>query len=505
MLSRHGGVPEPGAPPYDFPVTEQLTAEPDTLLAGRYRLQRVVAQRATTTTWRGLDEVLARPVAVKILDHPDAIDGGTAAFLDAAVAAGRLTHPRVASVFDAAEEGGLTYVVAEWVEGRSLADVLREDGALPAARATTVAAQVAETVAYAHSRGVFHLGLDTHNVVVCADGSVKVTDFEIGAAARPSGTVAPDRDLPNELRDTRAAAAVLYACLTARSVSGEEPELARAPYAEGRLCAPRQVRAGVPREVDAVVVRTLLPEVLRRSEPITTPAALVTALAPLPGEGGGAAAPVFPDLVVDRPPNHWLRVGVPSLVVAGVAVAAALLGIAVGTVPPVVSKLPGLGEQPSAQPPGSAAPGTPVAPVKVSDFDPLGDGEENPNEVTLATNGDEADAWHTTIYYNSPNFGNLKPGVGLLVDFGKPTSFDRVVVAFAQPGESLELRAANTAGTDPAAFPVVATAHDVKVPVTLRPAPGTSARYWLVWVTKLVQTSPGKYGAAIAELGFFQA
>ena len=486
-------------------MTEQLSAQPDTLLAGRYRLQRVVAEHPTTTTWRGLDEVLNRPVAVTVLDHPDEIAGGTAAFLDAAVAAGRLTHPRIASVYDAAQEDGLTYVVGEWVEGRVLSELLSADGPLSAPRATTVAAQVAETVVYAHSRGVAHQGLGAHTVVVCSDGAVKVTGFETVAAARPADAPVPDAELPGEERDTRAVAGVLYACLTARSVTGEEPGLARAPYREGRLCAPRAVRAGVPRDVDAVVVRTLLPEVLRKSEPITTPAELVAALTPLPGEGVAATAtpPPWEDHV-ERRPNRWLRLGVPALVVAGVGVAGALLGIAVGTVPPVVSKLPGLGEQQSAQPPESAAPGTRVAPAKVTAFDPLGDGEENPNEVPLAYNGDTTDAWHTTVYYNSPNFGNLKPGVGLLVDFGKPASFDRVVLAFAQPGESVELRASNTAGNDPAAYPVVASAADVKVPVTLRPAAGTSARYWLVWITQLVQTSPGKYEAAIGDMGFFQ-
>lgn len=483
-------------------MTEQLTAAPDTLLAGRYRLQKVAGPGTCTTTWRGLDEVLARPVAVKVLDHPDRVPGGSAAFLDAAVAAGRLTHPRIASVFDAAEEGGLTYVVSEWVEGRPLAAILATDGPLPAPRATTVAAQVAETVAYAHSRGVFHLALDAHNVLVCGDGSVKVTDFEIGAAGRAAGAPAPEQSLPNELRDTRAVAALLYACLTGRSVHGTEPELQRAPYRDGHLCAPRQVRAGVPREVDGVVVRTLLPDLAKKAAPITTAAGLVAELAPLPGEGPHQRT--FDDDLDERPPRRWLRYGVPSLVVAGVAVAGVLLGIAVGTVPPPISKLPGLDQQPSAQPAENARPGTPIAPVAVSDFDPLGDGAENPNEVSLAYNGDTTDAWHTTVYYNTPTFGNLKAGVGLLVDFGKPTAFNRVLVAFAEPGESVEIRAGNQKVNDPAAFPVVASASDVKVPLTVRPQGGTTARYWLVWITKLVPAGEGRYAAAVAELGFYR-
>jgi putative peptidoglycan lipid II flippase len=485
-------------------VSERLEAVPDTLLAGRYRLQRVVAPRECTTTWQGRDEVLARLVAVKILDAPDRLPNGTAGFLDAAVSAGRLTHPRVASVFDAAEEGGLTYVVEEWVEGTALADLLR-DGPLSAPRATTIAAQVAETMAYAHSRGVYHRGLTAHDVIVCADGAVKVTDFEVAAASRPADRPGPDGDLPDDLRDIRAVGAILYACLTARSATGNERGLPAAPRSEhGLLLSPRQVRAGVPREVDAVVIRTLLPELLRKSTPITTAAELVAALAPLPGEGGGTTARTlaFDD---DEPrARPWLRRGVPLAVVAGVGVAGALAGLAVGRVPGQVTKLPGLGNQVSAQPEGNAAPGTPIAPVSVKDFDPQGDGEEMHNEVGLAYNGDLSDAWHTTTYYNSAAFGNLKPGVGLLVDFGKPTSFDRVIVAFAQPGESIELRAADTVTRDIATVPLVASASDVKVPVTLRPAAGTNARYWVVWITRLVQTGDNKFSAGIAELGFFK-
>lgn len=487
-------------------MTQQLTAEPDTLLAGRYRLQRPVAQRDCTTTWRGLDEVLARPVTITILDAPDKVVGGTSGFLDAAVAAGRLTHPRIASVFDAAEEGGLTYVVGEWVEGRTLAETVK-DAPLSAPRATTVAAQVAEAVAYAHSRGVFHLDLDAGDVVVCGDGAVKVRDFEVGAASRRAGAPPPpDAKLPNELRDTRAVAALLYLCLTGRSVNGAEPGLPPAPYREGRLCAPRQVRAGVSREVDSVVVRTLLADVVKRAEPITTPAGLTAALAPLPGEGGGTTTRALPP-EDPRPPRRTfriLRVAIPLTIVSGIGVMALLAGLALGRVEGPRTRLPGLGTQPSAQPQESAPPGTPIKPVAVRDYDPQGDGEENSNEVGLAHNGDTTDAWHTTTYFNSAALGNLKSGVGLVFDFGKPTSFDRVVLAFAEPGESVELRAANAMGNDAAALPVVASANDVKVPVELKPAPGTSARYWLVWVTKLVRTADGKYAAAIAEVAFFK-
>ncbi len=461
-------------------------AAPDPLLGGRYRLLREVAHRPATTLWQGVDEVLARPVAVKVLDDPAK---PAQAFLDAAVAAGRLTHPRIASTYDAATEDGRTYVVSEWVEGTALVTLLR-DGPLPAPRATTIAAQVAETVAYAHSRGVYHLDLDAHNVLIAGTGGVKVTDFELGAIVAGS-----ERD------DTKALGALLYACLTGRSAYGAEPELPLAPVRDGKLLAPRQVRATVPRELDAVVIRTLRPDLLRHATPITAPDELLAALAPLPGEGG-ATTPAE-DAAEPRPPSRWVRLGVPLLAVAGVGVAGMLAGLAIGRVPGTVEKFPGLGTAPSGSP-GSAAPGQPVRPVSIRDFDPQGDGHENAAQVPLATDGDVNTAWSTTTYFRTPAFGGLKAGAGLLVDFGTAVPIRQVRIAFAKPGVSLELRAADTAATDIGGYPVVASVTDAKAETTLRPRSGTTARYWVLWFTGLVPTDNGKFSAGIAEFACYR-
>ncbi len=491
-------------------MSERTVASADLVLAGRYRLLRPVTRHRVSTLWRGADEVLARPVAVRTLDRPGVVDGGKPTFLAAAVAAGRLAHPRIASIFDAAEEGGLAYVVSEWVEGGSVAHLLA-DGPLAPARATTIVAQVAEATAYAHARGVAHLDLDAHNVLLCADGSTKVTDFQIGAllraaagGAQPPGDGLLDDDASSY--DVRSLGALLYVCLTARSPFGAESELPVAPSRDGRLLSPRQVRAGVPRELDAVVSRILLPPRAKGPTPLTTADQVVAALAPLPGDGPGAALPSPAEIGVDRKTqraSRWLTVGVPALVVAALGAAALALGYSVGELPRPPGAISPLEAPASAVPDVPEASGAAARIAAVTAFDPPpGDGQERNQTVPLATDGDASTAWET-VKYRTADFGRLKDGVGLLFDLGSPVQVRSVEIAFAERGVSVELRAAATRGDALADFREVATKEKAAERETLRPPAGApAARYWLVWVTRLVEADGGRFHAGVAEVAF---
>ena len=496
-------------------MSERTEASVDQVLAGRYRLLRPVTRHRVSTLWRGVDEVLARPVAVRTLERPETVVGGKDAFLAAAVEAGRLSHPRIASIYDAAEEQGLPYVVSEWVDGGSLAALLSH-GPLEPPRATTVVAQVAEATAYAHSRGVAHLDLDALNVLLCADGSTKVTDFRLGALLRAAADATPPPapshadgtlDSAAEGRDVRGLGALLYACLTGRSAYGGEGDLAAAPARDGVLLSPRQVRAGVPRELDAVVTRLLLPPRPRGGSPITTAAGVVAALAPLPGVGSSSRPAEPTPLTRPQRPraSRWLRWGVPALVVTGLGAAALAAGYSIGELPRPPGAISPLEAPASAVPaaPDATSATTAARVAAVTAFDPRpGDGQERNQTVPLATDGDPSTAWET-VQYRSADFGKLKDGVGLLFDLGSAVKVRNVEVAFAQKGLSVELRASNARGTTAEAFPVVAKVADAVTRVTLRPDAVTPAsRYWLVWVTKLAKSGDGKYMAGIAEVAF---
>ena len=488
------------------------------LLAGRYRLAEPVGGAGNTVLWRAVDEVLARPVAVKLL--PAGGPGGRDAaqpFLDAAVRAGALGHPGLVRVYDAGLEtpagvtGEVAYVISEWVDGSPLPDVLA-DGPLDAVDATDLLRQAADALSAAHARGVAHGRLHPGNVLVTGSGRLRVTDVAVGASVH-----APDdaADVTSDAvrADTRDLAAVLYALLTGRWPSAATPQpacgLPRAPaerQESSRPYSPRQVRAGVPRALDLVVSRGLDPARHPELPVLATPAALADAAE----QAAEQSRETHRLRATDPGPPSQLRRSVPWLV-AGAVVAAIgtggwLLGLAVGELPRrdgAVENVVSTGSSPPSPGASRPAPSVPVdlTRVPVRDFDPPpGDGQESSDKVRNAVDGDSSTAWATSRYTTS-RFGGLKQGVGLLVDLGAARALDKVEVALTAPGAGIELRVADTPGGAADAFRVVAQTADAGQVATLVPAAGERGRYWLIWLTALPRDGNG-YREGISELRF---
>jgi eukaryotic-like serine/threonine-protein kinase len=135
------------------------------------------------TVWEAEDRVLRRSVAVKILAQPLC---GTPAiatrFEREAQAAGRLTHPNIAQVFDYGQDGACPYIVLELIPGSTLRQLLEARGRLPAEEAAAIGAQMAAALAAAHAQGIVHRDVKPGNVMVAPDGRVKVMDFGIADA-----------------------------------------------------------------------------------------------------------------------------------------------------------------------------------------------------------------------------------------------------------------------------------------------------------------------------------
>ncbi|MCU0300230.1 MAG: discoidin domain-containing protein [Candidatus Nanopelagicales bacterium] len=125
------------------------------------------------------------------------------------------------------------------------------------------------------------------------------------------------------------------------------------------------------------------------------------------------------------------------------------------------------------------------------DFDPLGNGEENPGRVPFAYDDDKNTAWRTVTYYNK---SLDKPGVGLLVDLGAPRAIGRVVLHLVGNGTDLQVLTSNDPGNDPRDYDVMAQATEAGEKVTLKSPDPTSARYVLVWLTGLPQVDGGWRG-----------
>src|SRR5271165_5652393 len=152
-------------------------------LDGRYKLHAVIGEGAFGRVYRGLDQRLARPVAVKVIKPWWAEDSAwVERFEREARLLARVSDPGVVQIFDIgdAEEG--PYYVAELVEGQSLAERLRR-GPLPPAEALAVSEQLCGALASAHAQGVVHCDVKPANVLLTPDGRVKVGDFGVARLA----------------------------------------------------------------------------------------------------------------------------------------------------------------------------------------------------------------------------------------------------------------------------------------------------------------------------------
>jgi len=155
---------------------------------GRYVIQSELGRGAMGVVYKALDSVLERPVAVKTVnislerEHADKYEER---FYQEARAAGGLNHPNIVTIHDVGKAGDVVFMAMEYIEGVELRTLIGEGRPLRVAQALSIAAQVAEGLAYAHQRGVVHRDIKPANIMVVANGPVKITDFGI---ARMRGT-----------------------------------------------------------------------------------------------------------------------------------------------------------------------------------------------------------------------------------------------------------------------------------------------------------------------------
>jgi serine/threonine-protein kinase len=159
-------------------------------VAGRYQLDRRLGAGGMSTVFLGLDTVLERRVAIKLLaEHLAEDDTFVARFRREALAAARLQHPNIVQVYDSGRdsESGRHYIVMEYVDGPSCADLLRDRGSLPVEDCVSYLRDACRGLDYAHRAGVVHRDVKPGNLLVAEDsGMVKLADFGIAKAAEQS-------------------------------------------------------------------------------------------------------------------------------------------------------------------------------------------------------------------------------------------------------------------------------------------------------------------------------
>ena len=472
----------PDAPP-PSPAGDQLAGR---RLVGRYRLNRPIASGGMAEVWEATDETLARRVAVKLL-HPHLArdESFVRRFRSEAVAAARLAHPSIVSVYDTFSADGIEGIVMELVVGTTMRADLDEHGPMRLEAVLAIGTQVADALGAAHASGLVHRDVKPANILLSADGRVLVADFGIAKAAEGNdlttagamvGTakyLAPEQVEGGAIdgrADLYSLGVVLYEALTGVAPFVEDTDAATALARLHRYpAAPRQLRPEIPAAVEAVVMQAMSRAPSDRfanaaamrtalmgagADPRRAPAAAVAAAAanppmaptaapaphppaappPRPSAGPAPAPPVpraplaAPAATPEREPVATLESPAPRrsrawMVVLAVIALAALSGAF------AIQRRDA----------GSTGPDARIAIASATSFDPQGNnGTEQEDLVPNAVDGDPATAWRSERYRN-PDAMAGKDGVGLVLTLDDVSDIGQVDVRAPEGGWSAQI------------------------------------------------------------------
>ncbi|GAA3535491.1 Stk1 family PASTA domain-containing Ser/Thr kinase [Aeromicrobium panaciterrae] len=252
------------------------------VLNDRYLIGRRIARGGMASVFWATDQRLDRPVAIKVMHHGLGDDRQfTERFHREAKSAAKLNHPNVVSVFDQGVDGEVTYLVMEYVPGRTLRDIMREEAPMPPYRALELLEQILIALSAAHGAHIIHRDVKPENVLITPSGEVKVADFGLARAVSAAttatggtliGTVsylAPEI-VVNEGADARsdvyACGAMLYEMLTGvKPHSGESPIQVAYKHVHEDIGKPSDLQHEIPPYVDALVARATVRDRDQRS------------------------------------------------------------------------------------------------------------------------------------------------------------------------------------------------------------------------------------------------
>jgi len=250
----------------------------DRVLNDRYELRQHAARGGMADVYHGWDRRLSREVAIKVL-RPElsADDDYVDRFRDEARTAARLAHPNIVAVYDTGSDQGDAYMVMEWVDGPTLAQVIRADAPLPVERACNIGADIAAGLEYAHEQNVTNRDVKPSNVLLASTGHAKVTDFGIAKVPERStvqtlpgvvlGTpayLAPEQltGRPADARsDVYGLGAVLYEMVTGRKpFMGDTPAEVAGNALHSKPPRPSSINPNVPPSFEGILQKALARE-----------------------------------------------------------------------------------------------------------------------------------------------------------------------------------------------------------------------------------------------------
>lgn len=244
------------------------------VLSNRYEVLERIGGGGMAIVYRALDKVLNRYVSVKVLrpqfvSDPEFVHR----FRREAQAAASLSHPNVVNIYDVGMEDEIYYIVMEYINGKTLKEVIQERSPLSASEAVGIAKQICSALQHAHEHQIVHRDIKPHNILIAKDGHVKVTDFGI-ARAITSNTITHNGSVlgsvhyfsPEQARggitdvksDIYSLGVVLYEMVTGElPFSGESPISVALKHLQDYFVEPRQMNPKLPQSVENVILKSL--------------------------------------------------------------------------------------------------------------------------------------------------------------------------------------------------------------------------------------------------------
>jgi hypothetical protein len=495
------------------PTSSQMIG---TVLSGRYKLEAKLGSGGMSTVYLAKDGTLDRDVAVKVMhremsEQPDQLER----FRQEARAVAKLSHPNVVAVIDAGEDSGHPYIVFEYVEGETLKQRIGRVGALDPQEALAYAIEIARGLTVAHARNMVHRDIKPQNVLIDAEGRAKLTDFGISrqleqdgmtATGRVLGTtdyVAPEQAMgrgADPRSDVYSLGVVLYEMLIGQVPFHADSQVGVAmKHVNEELPDVQQRRPEVSAAAALVVERATAKDPAQRYQDVGEMIDdLSTALEVEAARAGSTTGEATSVLEAVPPPQRqlssrarWSWAGIALLLLVAGGVVAAVLFISNGG-----------GGGGALKDKGSV-----IGLSSATDFDPLGDGEEGPEAVSFAVDGNPTGTAWTSEHYDSDDFAGTKegsnPGVGLYVTTKSPAQPSEMVVR-GTPGWDAEIYATSIGPPQELeewGAPVgnVVNAGDTaEIPLDVT----TPANHFLIWFTKAAPSrdQDGRYRLEIDDV-----
>jgi hypothetical protein len=431
------------------PTSSQMIG---TVLSGRYKLEAKLGSGGMSTVYLAIDGTLDRAVAVKVMhremsEQPDQLER----FRQEARAVAKLSHPHVVAVIDAGEDSGHPYIVFAYVEGETLKQRIARVGALDTQEALAYAIEIARGLTVAHGRNMVHRDIKPQNVLIDAEGRAKLTDFGISrqleqdgmtATGRVLGTtdyVAPEQAMGHPVdprSDIYSLGVVLYEMLIGQVPFHADSQVGVAmKHVNEELPDVQQRRPEISAAAALVVERATAKDPAERYQEVGAMIDdLSTALEVEAARAGSVTGEATSVLDAVPPPKRKLSSG------AGWSRAAiALLVLVVaGVLVLILFNSGGGGGGGALKDKGST-----VAIASATDYDPQGDGEEDPGTVNLAIDGNPTGTAWSTEHYDTETFAGTKtgpdPGVGLYLTTKSPATPSKLVIRTPTPGWDAEI------------------------------------------------------------------